>query len=519
MTYHILYNISTLPTIRIAEFQPPLYRRANNTHEFHMSRKRQSSIDSVQSHSLTSVPTAQLADRRRRQTRGIPTHLPIWKQVLVLSFWPMLEQVMNWLVWFVDTYLAGHLAGKEESLSAMNAIGSGSYWVWLMTMILGAVGVGGAAIISRAFGANRYRFANLVLGQTILLSLILGFIAAFVFTLSAHLVGQISGLTGRSLELCTLYTTIVALSSPAYGILFTGAACLRAAGDFRTPFTIMVVVNIVNMIASYTFVHAPAPYGQYGVLGIAIGTLIAWCFGAFIMMFILIRGNDALKLSNIRFYAHRHTIRKIVKIGIPSMMENTGWWFGGFLILIIVGSINETAVGAHIVTIRLEGISFLPGYALSLAVGTMVGQYLGAKNPTAARHSIWVCWGYGVTLMVLLGVAFMLFPRFWVSLITDKQEMIDQVAPLLFTAGWGQIGFATAMIINGALRGAGDTRTVMILSFVPLFLYRVPVVYLVGYVLEWGMVAVWTVLSIDLLIRGVIVFTRFMHGGWAKIRI
>jgi Na+-driven multidrug efflux pump len=176
-------------------------------------------------------------------------------------------------------------------------------------------------------------------------------------------------------------------------------------------------------------------------------------------------------------------------------------------------------IGAHAIGIRIEALSFLPGFALSLAAATMAGQYLGAGDPRMAGRAIWTCWLYAAGIMGGLGILFMVMPRPFVLLMTDQPEFIEVVPMLLFMAGWSQIGLATSMVLSGALRGAGDVRMSMLLMLGSIWLIRVPAVWLAGVVLDMGLVAIWFATSIELFLRGGLFLWRFVQGGWKKLKI
>ena len=97
--------------------------------------------------------------------------------------------------------------------------------------------------------------------------------------------------------------------------------------------------------------------------------------------------------------------------------------------------------------------------------------------------------------------------------------IIDLTTRCLFVTGFCQIGFAAAMIFGGALRGAGDTLTVMMLNLASIVGIRLAGVLFVAWYLKLGLVAMWMVLSIELIIRGALIYGRFLHGGWKRVEV
>ncbi len=428
---------------------------------------------------------------------------------------------MAYLVGTVDLSLAGHLDPPNLQVAATDALGVTSYVGWLMAMFHMAVGIGATALIARAIGARHRRLANAALGQSLLLAVAAGLTAGTAVYALAPVIGQLAGLDGQSLTLSTLYLRIIAMAVPFSGLLMVGAAALRGAGDTRTPFTVMVIVNAVNVATSVLFVYGPDPIGGHGVAGIAAGTVVAWVIGAIITVCVLIRGSAGLRLHAHRLRPHAHTLRRIIRVAMPNLLESVaGMWAANFLVLMIVGRLGDQGlIGAHMIAIRIESLSFLSGMALGTAAATLTGQYLGLGQPHLAKQAVTVCWTAGAVIMGALGVAFLLVPQVFAKLITDSPLLLDYCITPIRICGPIQVFFATQMVLSGAMRGAGDTRAAMGITTLSTYLIRLPAVYIAGVVFQMGLNGVWLALCGELVLRGTMFAARFRHGGWTKINV
>jgi len=456
-----------------------------------------------------------------KQLGGKLAGLSLPRQVLVLAFWPLLEQFLQFLVGTVDLALAGHLEPEPLKLTATSALGVTSYVMWLMAIIHSSVGVGAAALIARAIGGRHRRLANAALGQALLLAVAGGAVTAAAIFAAARWIGMTAGLEGQSLQLATIYLRIVGPAGAFSAMLIAGNAAMRAAGDTRTPFVIMTIVNVVNIIASVTFVYAPAPLGGHGVAGIAAGTFVAWCVGSVISLIVLTRGWGGIHLRLIRLRPHLHTMKRVIRVGAPHLLEGVlAMWLGNYLVLMVVGRLAVGhSVGAHMIAVRVESLSFLAGFALMTAAATLTGQYLGLGDPRRARQAVLLCWAFAAAIMGPMGIVFIFAPRALANIMTDSPQLLDLCTRPIQICGPIQIFFAMAMVFSGALRGAGDTRTTMWMTAASILLVRVPAVYLVGSVLNMGLSAVWVVLCGELTFRGLLFAARFAHGGWTKVKV
>lgn len=453
----------------------------------------------------------------RRELAGRLAGMTLKRQVLVLAMWPFMEQLLNFLVGFVDIALAARL---EQAVAATNAIAVAGYVTWLMSLMHMAVGVGGTAIIARAVGSRNKRLGNTALGQALLLGVIWGAAVGLTVFFAAPAVGGLMGLQGESLEMCVTYLRIVATTIPFAAVLFVGNASLRGAGDTYTPFVCMVVVNIVNSALSVLFVYAPAPWGGHGVTGIAAGTALAWMLGSGITLYRLSRGSHGIRLRLIRLRPNVPMLKRIIRIGLPYLAESSGQWGGNFMVLKIVSMVAmPAAMGAHMIAIRLEAISYLPGAAIGTAAATLTGQYLGLGDSERARDAVRICWLWGAGIMGAMGLLFILQPDALVRIVTNEPELLEATPQLLYVAGWVQIFFGTYMVLSQAMRGAGATRATAILGNSSTFLVRLPLAYLLGIYFDLGLLGIWYGLCVELIIRGTGFGVLFLHGGWAKAKV
>lgn len=451
-----------------------------------------------------------------RELGGKLAGLSLPRQVFTLAVWPFFELVGNALVGIVDTVIAGHL----DNVAAANAIAVAAFVGWLLNMLNGALGVGSSAVVARAIGAKHGGLVNAAVGQAMLLAFAWGLVSGVVLFLLAEPIAVFCGLTGDAQHMATRYVQIVAMVGPVSAMLFTGNAVLRAAGDTRTPFIAMAVVNAINVGLSLMLVYAPAPWGGYGVAGIAGGTAGAWFLGGVGILLVLLSSKGPVKLWVHRLRPQPRTARRIVRVGIPALIESSGMWIGNAIILRIVGGLgHEAGPGAHIVAVRVESISFMPAFAIGTAAAVLTGQYLGLGDPDRARRAIRLSWGFAGVMMAGFGVLFMLIPESLARLLSKHPEVYELAGEVIFICGPAQFFFGTYLVLSQAFRGAGDTKTTMILTYASTFGIRLPAAWILGEIMGLGLTGVWFALCGELVVRGCLYMARYAHGGWAKVEV
>jgi len=236
---------------------------------------------------------------------------------------------------------------------------------------------------------------------------------------------------------------------------------------------------------------------------------------------VLIRGRGGIRLHLHRLAPHWHNLRRLLRIGIPSGVEGLLQWGANAVIVVLINRMDRTLVtsAAHNNAIKIESISYLTGFAFATAAATMVGQSLGMRDPHRAARSSHLAFLLGGGFMTLMGLIFVSLGKYPAMLLSEDPRVIDLTRQCLFVTGWCQIAFASAMIFGGALRGAGDTFKVMLLNLGSTFALRLTGALIVALVFGGGLVAIWVVLSAELLVRGLLIFLRFASGAWKLARV
>ncbi len=479
------------------------------------------------------IPAAARGDGRIRTGRlaGLSLGAAMW----VLS-WPIMAQsFLDALLGTVDTAVAARL-GVEET----DAVGLSTYIMWFTGVITMSVAIGATALISRAVGGGHRGRANDVLGQSMTLAAIIGVLAGVVMAIAAPFLGRPVGLDPVASRLMAQYLWPIAASMPAMVITNVGVACLRGAGESRSPLWIMLIENIINLplniILSGVALHftllgreiewTGLPGLSMGIAGIGIATCVARCVGAGIVLWLLARGDDAMRLHWHRMRPRWVSMKRLVNVGLPNLWESLGMWSGNFIIILVIGQVLAAAagtpglIGAHQITIRLESFSFLPGFAMGTAAATLMGQYLGAGNAKMAARAALLCTAVAALVMSIFSYVFIVHPVAMLALMSDQPMHRELVPDLLRLAGYVQIPFAVLLVLRGGLRGAGDTRMAMILTSIGIFGLRVPGCVIVALLWpEKGLYALWLVMVVELTIRAALFAARFLHGGWMRVRV
>ncbi|MFI5379243.1 MAG: MATE family efflux transporter [Tepidisphaerales bacterium] len=441
------------------------------------------------------------------------------RQVVVLSLPVMVEHVLHLAVGLTDTYMANHLQTKAADGAA--AVGSISYFLWFIGLLVTSIGTGATAIIARAKGARHKSLANSVCGQSATTAILLGLLLGILIFVFADPLITLTGLRGEAPAFALSYLRMLAFSIPFSTLMFVANSCLRGAGDTLTPAISMVVVDIVNIFFTYSLTVGACGLPAMGFNGIAIGTIIAYITGGMLQAAVLISGIGGIRLHLHRLRPHWTTLKRIFRIGIPSGCEGLLIWTAQFVVIHVINRLDASnrVPTAHTNAVRIEGLSYMVCFGIAMAAATLVGQSLGAKRPDRARRCANACYLLGGGIMTFCSVLFIALGRPMARFMSTDPLIIDLTAQCLFITAFCQPGFAAAIIFSGALRGAGDTLMVMVLNLISIFAIRLAGVLIVAHGLGLGLAAIWIVLAAELFIRGVLLYARFLQGGWVKVKV
>jgi putative MATE family efflux protein len=422
-------------------------------------------------------------------------------------------------VGLTDTYMANHLPRQSEAATA--AVGTISYFLWFIGLIVTAIGTGSTALIARAKGARHRSLANSVCGQSTLLALALGVVVGLIIYLAASPLVVVAGLTGDAPELAHRYLRMLAWSVPFSTVMFVANSCLRGAGDTTTPAIAMIMVDGVNMFFTYALTRGKFGLPEMGYDGIAIGTIIAYISGGVLQFVVLLAGRGGIRLHWHRLRPHWLTMKRVFRVGIPSGMEGLLVWIAQFAVLHAINNLDASNVVAssHTNAVRIEGFSYMMGFGVAIATASLVGQSLGARDPRRATRLAYMSYLVGGGVMALWGIVFIFFGRPLAQIMSPHPDIQSLTTRCLFITGFVQAGFAASIIFGGALRGAGDTLAVMLLNLASIIVVRLAGVEFVVHVLHGGLAAIWVVLCIELMCRGALMYARFLQGRWIHAKV
>lgn len=437
------------------------------------------------------------------------------KTIIHLAWPAILESLLQMTIYVTDSIMVGPLGTR-----AFASVGQGSMMASYMIFPLWSLGTATSAVVARYIGAQNMASARQGAGQGILLAVLIGLMFTVVGSYFARDILTVLSTPTDVLDSASAYLSILLGFSVFQAIRLVGSSILRATGDTRTPMWATAIMNVFNILANWVLIYGIGPFPEMGVAGVALASGLSFVISASIIMWKLTWKNPDfyIKVSDITHIAG-DILKNIFRIAGPNMAEMVLMRAGGLTYIWIVTSLGTVSLAAHYMGIRVESLAFMPAFGLAMSVPPIVGQALGAGKPEMAVLAVQRTVKIGFYGMMLLGLFFVLVPGVFVGIFSPEPDVYAIASIVVQISALELAGVTLNMIYGGAMRGAGDTVSPMIVTFMGAIVLRISLVYWMAIMMGWGLSGVWIATAIDWTLRAAAGWYLFRRGRWKRIKV
>jgi len=446
----------------------------------------------------------------------VPTQKEIWKNLLRLSWPAAVELTFASVITMVTMILVASIG--REAVSAVGVTGQLTMLPWVAIQ---ALSVGGMAVAARCIGMGNREQTRSASEQTILLSLFFSILFAAILYIWGGPMMKLMGATPDYYDMAELYMRYSAIGVFFQSMSTVVSSLMRSAGKTRISMYFNVVSNITNVLLGLILINGIGPIPQMGILGAAIAGLAARIVGCVMAVWILFSDKKLPICPRIRyvFMPNLDTIKRVVKIGIPSALEQAALRVGLIAFTMYVINLGTAEFAAHNITGSIHTYVVNFGSAIGIALVSAVGQNLGAKRPDIAQMYFAASIKLSFAVSVILIVPFLMIPEQIARLFTDDQDVIRNIVIAVRILAGFTTGQILQMAISGGLRGGGDTKWPLISTMVGVLGMRMILGYFFIVVFQWGIAGAWLCWLLDQCIRAVLIYIRYKGGKWKTVRV
>jgi putative MATE family efflux protein len=439
---------------------------------------------------------------------------PIGKALLQMAIPAVLSTFFTVIFEIIDMFWIGKLGAV-----AIAGLSASSFYVWMMRGLGLIIATGSIALISRRSGEKNDQGVRHTIFNAILSTLIFACLMIVIFF-------PIGSMVFEWIKL----ETSVAISAEAYAIVFlsglifvymmmTFEFIIRGIGDTRTPMIITGISLFLNAILDPIFIFVL----DMGLEGAAYATILSQALGATLMAAALFKKIPALRQSTIQQMSTSISdfwkqFRTLITIGGPVGLSDAGFSVIYLLLSGIISIFGKEPLAAVGIAHRIEALPFFISLGFSMAVAPMVGQYLGAGKLEEAKHSVYLSLKITSAIMVSISILYYIFAPQLFDFFTDNPGIIAHGVRYLRIVAVFEIFLAFELILSGAFSGAGDTKPPFYIVF-PLTILRVPAAYILAVYTPWGITAVWFVIGITMMLKGLLLYFVFKKEKWMKKKV
>lgn len=412
----------------------------------------------------------------------------------------------------VDTAMVGSLGDV-----ALAASGQGSFLNFLSIAFVTGLSAGVQAMAARRKGEGRLSEAAMPLNGGLLLSLAIGLPAgALLFVLAGDLFGLVSD-DPAVIAAGTPYLQARLLAMAAAGMNFSWRGYWNGLGRSTIYLRSIVVMHIANIGLNWVLIYGNLGAPALGVTGAGIASALATWIGTawyFAQGIWLARPHGFL-----RGLPDLGTMKTMLRLSVPSGLQQTLFALGFTVILWIVGQVGTAELAAANVLITVSMVAMLPGLGLGLAAASLVGQALGRGEPQDAREWGWDVARLASAVLALIGLPGLLFPDLVLGLFLHDPQTLELARFPLRLIAASIAAEGVAMVLINALLGAGDNRRVLLVSVGVQWGLGVPLTWLLGPGLGFGLTGIWVAQVAYRLVWAGSYALLWRGGAWQRLRV
>lgn len=389
----------------------------------------------------------------------------IWKLLITFSIPLIIGNLLQQMYNTADSIIVGNFVGSN----GLAAVGSGTALINLIIAFAQGAAVGAGVVVSQYIGADKKDKIKISVHTSICISIILGLILSLLGIFASP-----SLLIMMKTPKVVLKSSILYLQIYCGGLIFNviynmATGILNAAGNSKKPLVYLAIASFTNIILDLLFIKI----FKLGVMGAAIATDISQAISCILAIGYLLKVKSDYKLYIKDLKINKETAVKIIKIGLPTAIQNMVISFSNVLVQSSVNAYGATAMAGYAAYLKIDGFNILPVLSISMAVTTFTGQNVGANRLDRVKKGMYSSLIMVLVYTVFIGAVLLIFSHQVLGLFTHSAQVImyGQLAMKYFCPYYFLLGILN--VLAGTVRGAGKGIPPMIILLFSMCIFRI----------------------------------------------
>lgn len=389
----------------------------------------------------------------------------IWKLLITFSIPLIIGNLLQQMYNTADSIIVGNFVGSN----GLAAVGSGTALINLIIAFAQGASVGAGVVVSQYIGADKKDKIKISVHTSICISIILGLILSLLGIFASP-----SLLIMMKTPKVVLKSSILYLQIYCGGLIFNviynmATGILNAAGNSKKPLVYLAIASFTNIILDLLFIKI----FKLGVMGAAIATDISQAISCILAIGYLLKVKSDYKLYIKDLKINKETAVKIIKIGLPTAIQNMVISFSNVLVQSSVNAYGATAMAGYAAYLKIDGFNILPVLSISMAVTTFTGQNVGANRLDRVKKGMYSSLIMVLVYTIFIGAVLLIFSHQVLGLFTHSAQVImyGQLAMKYFCPYYFLLGILN--VLAGTVRGAGKGIPPMIILLFSMCIFRI----------------------------------------------
>jgi putative MATE family efflux protein len=429
---------------------------------------------------------------------------------LIALAWPIfVEQGLHVMTGTVDTFMVAHISDN-----AVAGLGVANQIVVLAIILFNFVGIGASVSVTHSLGGGDPRGARQVATTAIAANFWIGaIISTTVFLFAKPLLGLMH-LPPELMQYGLPFLTIMGGTLFLESINMAISAVLRAHGHTRESMFITLGQNLLNAAGNAVFLFGLFGAPKLGVAGVAFSTVFSRLV-ACVALWILLKRQTGIRLTWLDFFrVSREKLKPILHIGMPAAGENISWWLAFMTMTSFTALMGGNNLVVQSYTMQILYLVII--FSISVALGTeiIIGHLIGAGQFEEAYRELMKNLRTSLILAITVIGLVATFAPLLLGIFTSDQAVIAGGALLLRMSLLLEPGRVINIVVINCLRATGDVKFPIMMGLLSMWGVWIPLAWLLGLKLGWGLPGVWIAMMCDEWLRGILMYRRWRHRRW-----
>ncbi|MFD1887256.1 MATE family efflux transporter [Paenibacillus wenxiniae] len=426
--------------------------------------------------------------------------------------WPIfLEVFLFMLMGIVDTLML-----SDVSDNAVAAVGTSNQVISIAILILEVIGNGAAIVVAQYIGSRKLLEASRITALAITLNLSVGVLLSGTFLLFGGHIMEAMHLQGDILALAESYIAIVGGAIFLQALINILAAVIRTYGFTKETMFVSVFMNVLHIGLNYLLIFGHWGLPQLGVQGAAISTIISRLVCVLIFFWLMYRVMEVRIMIADYFRMSKEYIMKILKIGVPSAVEQIMYQLCQLVFVFYVTYLGSEAMASRQYANNISTFIYLFSIAIGMGTAIIVGRLVGAKRKEEAYQRVWksVKWAMAATLVMDIIIILLREPL--IGMFTSNPEIIRMASQVILLSFLLETGRTCNIVIINSLRASGDAKFPVYIGLISMVCMSLPLGYLFVFKMNLGLAGIWLAIAADEWTRAIIMYFRWKSRAWEK---